>query len=859
MAEGPSQFGQPHAGQTIDERGLGRLRTARLRTILPDELLLRYLPRQNLNVSAGQADLVLAEDRSSGEDVVVKLYRNAAQLDRKVLAKLYQADARHVVRLFEHGETDGEPWEVQEYCALGTLNDHRLALGGRLSERVTLDVLAELSAAIEHIHSLGITHRDLKPANVLVRSTTPLNLVLTDFGVAAQQLHTVQLQTAVASWGWVAPEVYTKGAVASSIDWWALGAIIHQLLTGCHLLAGADGQLPEDKVLRAMVVDGLYVTDAIESPRWRALVDGLVSFHPSDRWGHTEVEAWLAGQNPPVVRTVPLGTSSSQAPETRELRYVFNGQPVRTGAALVQAMRRDSDVACRLLADDIDSALLAWLKTRPNRAELLAALAVEKTGGARLIRLQEALDPDGQLEFMGRPLTVDEFHKAIRRAERWRPDAGQAVKQAHAWLTAVAREAVLRAMAAVVDEPAATRWGRADTSLANWTRQIQWVLSQITDPGLRQTVEIDTRATLAYRYSVALGQTNPRKLISTAKKTLARRDTTGAPWAENLARLVSEPSSDDLGLLMAIESLVAEVTRLNTEHKSQHRAELEAYGAETATHHSSASKQLRAIQRREGLARRQQRLAGQLFARLGVSALYVVFVASVLSGPGINYSLSAVIWQLTQICLGGVAATTLVDFALDAPRGGLRAWGAAAGAVAGLGGWLLALSTGELLIAHTIGLPLGVGIGWTSGAVGNFALARIPASDHLRGPLPGRIRRRIALSRIPVALSTPSAIGAVVTANCFGYCQPVSDGFQRASELVPWLSLDLFGLAQRPMVGFSMVVAAVALSIASPKLVRLSPPLGWAAVITSVLLSVVAIFGVPNNLLVVLIAQLMLG
>lgn len=851
---------QPVAtAQTVAMSNPQRAATGRLRTILPDELLRHYRPQQNLNVSAGQADLVLAEDRASGEDVVVKLYRNAAQLDRKVLAKLYRADARHVVRLLEHGESGGEPWEVQEYCALGTLNDYRLGLGGRLSEQETRVVLRELAAAIAHIHRLGITHRDLKPANVLVRSTTPLNLVLTDFGVAAQQLHTVQLQTAVASWGWVAPEVYTKGAVASSIDWWALGAIVHQLLTGRHLLAGPDGKLPDDKIVRAMVVDGLYVTAGIDSARWRNLVDGLVSFHPQHRWGSAEVEAWLAGQDPVVVRTVPLSTQARPAPPNRQVKYVFNGQPVRTGVELVQAMRRDSELACRLLAGDIDPSLLAWLRAQPNRTEILDALAIEKTGGARLVRLQDLLDPDGQLEFMGRPLTVDEFHKVIRLADRWRPDAGEAVQRAHSWLAAVSREAILAAMAAVVDEPAASQWGEASAQLSKWRQQTRWVLAQITDPQLRRQVETDSQQLLASQYSVALGHMSPRRYLSAAGRTLKSRDTEGAPWAENLARLVTKPSADELGLLIPIESLIAEVTRLNTEHKSQYRAEFETGDAQALLPQRSASKQLRALQRREGLARRRARLPAQLFVRLGLSAAYLVMVGALLTTWTLDRSLPAALWALGQLCVGTIAVATFVDFVLDAPRGGLRALGAGTGGLVGLGGWVTALSTSELMLSHTFGLPLGVGIGWTAGAILNYAWARVPTPNPALQPSLRGLKRCIGLSRVPVVLSVPAAVTAVLSASCLGACQQLSVGFGPAAGLLPWLGADPLGLAHRPMVVVSMVVGALGLSIISPKLVAKSGRLGWAAVATSVVLSVLALIAVPDNPVTWLVVWLIQG
>ena len=53
----------------------------------------------------------------------------------------------------------------------GTLEDAVRRRGGRLTEQLAADVLAQLASAIAFLHSRGVAHRDLKPANVLC--TTP--------------------------------------------------------------------------------------------------------------------------------------------------------------------------------------------------------------------------------------------------------------------------------------------------------------------------------------------------------------------------------------------------------------------------------------------------------------------------------------------------------------------------------------------------------------------------------------------------------------------------------------------------------------------------------------------------------------
>lgn len=610
-------------GLTIDQRGL-RTSGTRLRTYLPDELVARYEPLHNLNVAAGQADLVVARIRASGEEVVVKLYRNAEQLDREVMERLYGADTAHVVRLLEHGETDGEPWEVQEYCALGTLTDYRLKQGGRLSEAHARAAVKELADAIHHIHGLNITHRDLKPENILVRSLNPLNLVLTDFGVAAEQIATVQLQTVAASWVWAAPEVHTKGAVSRDIDWWAMGAIVHQLLTGRHPLSGSDGRLPGDlKVIRAGVVDGLYSTETIAIERWRDLVDGLLSYEPTQRWGYEQVTAWLNGENPEVVRTSPLAeqlraAKSAPPAETREHLLVWNGAAIRTGLELVLAMRAEWSKATEYLNRWPDKPLRDWLLTRPSGHVIVQVLDLEANGDGRLIRLQAKFDPAGPLEFMGRAVNDESLNQAIKVAERWTPDSKGEAGEAHVWLGAIRDQHILKSIAAAVESDS-PRLIRADQLLNDWNQAAQAFIAtankRVGTEHSNQSADAAARRFRELRglqFSAAMSGSIPKQFSDRAREMASSIGRTldalanhellpkASPWAKgqrtrdtliSLADQVTNASQENLGVHIPasiylemmgqicshdLATLRAEAEGIKREREERERAEREA-------------------------------------------------------------------------------------------------------------------------------------------------------------------------------------------------------------------------------------------------------------------------------------------
>ena len=188
---------------------------------------------------------------------------------------------------------------VLEYATNGSL---ALWLAERpLSEDIGRLATAELVSGLEHLHSMRIVYRDLKPENVLVQASG--HVVLADFGTsrrlaastadgAAPSTAATQLaNTLVGTPGFMAPEVLSllSGPDASAyslpVDWWALGVIVHYMLTLeeplqhdtiVDLLRGSAERA--NKVTRARI--SLEIGAAA-----RSLVGSLLSFDPSTRLG----------------------------------------------------------------------------------------------------------------------------------------------------------------------------------------------------------------------------------------------------------------------------------------------------------------------------------------------------------------------------------------------------------------------------------------------------------------------------------------------------------------------------------------------------------------------------------------------
>ena len=91
------------------------------------------------------------------------------------------------------------------------------------------DALRQLTEGVAAVHRAGKLHRDLKPSNVLV--TSQGRVVVLDFGVVAD-LNPDRLQTLAGTPAYMAPEQITDEPVTPATDWYSLGTMLYEGLTG---------------------------------------------------------------------------------------------------------------------------------------------------------------------------------------------------------------------------------------------------------------------------------------------------------------------------------------------------------------------------------------------------------------------------------------------------------------------------------------------------------------------------------------------------------------------------------------------------------------------------------------------------
>src|SRR5205807_2262872 len=148
---------------------------------------------------------------------------------------------------------------------------------------------------VNFLHAAGRLHRDIKPGNVLVGREG--RVVLLDFGLAAEldrTGHHLSLQPRIlGTIAYMAPEQAACLPVCPASDWYAVGAMLYEALTGRPPFVGA----PMEILLRKQQLDARPPRDlAPDAPEDLALLcEALLRRDPAGRPTGAEVRRRLGG------------------------------------------------------------------------------------------------------------------------------------------------------------------------------------------------------------------------------------------------------------------------------------------------------------------------------------------------------------------------------------------------------------------------------------------------------------------------------------------------------------------------------------------------------------------------------------
>ncbi|BFO22198.1 hypothetical protein SHKM778_85860 [Streptomyces sp. KM77-8] len=198
----------------------------------------------------GMGQVWTAYDKRLDRRVAVKLLRpdkvagqEAEELRRRFVRECRvtaQVDHPGLVTVHDAGSEGEELFLVMQYIDGADLGDH-LAEHDPYPWQWTVAVAAQLCAVLSAVHAVPIVHRDLKPRNVMVKQDGTVTVL--DLGVASvMDSDTTRLThtgSPIGSPAYMAPEQAMGGAVGPYTDLYALGVLMHELLSGDVPFAGS--------------------------------------------------------------------------------------------------------------------------------------------------------------------------------------------------------------------------------------------------------------------------------------------------------------------------------------------------------------------------------------------------------------------------------------------------------------------------------------------------------------------------------------------------------------------------------------------------------------------------------------------
>jgi len=211
--------------------------------------------RKEVIVSRGEVEHTMAEKRvleSSAHPFIISLRRSFTTEDRLCL--------------------------VMEYVNGGELFVH-LGREHKFTEERTRFYGAEIASALGYLHKNGIVYRDLKLENLLLDSDGHIKVA--DMGLVKEGVQGEDTtRTFCGTPEYLAPELLQEADYGTAVDWWALGCVMYEMMTGRLPFYSRD----QTKLFTAIMKEKLSLPSSISSPA-NALLSGLLSKDPAQRLG----------------------------------------------------------------------------------------------------------------------------------------------------------------------------------------------------------------------------------------------------------------------------------------------------------------------------------------------------------------------------------------------------------------------------------------------------------------------------------------------------------------------------------------------------------------------------------------------
>jgi serine/threonine protein kinase len=224
----------------------------------------------------------LVKDRTTGGIFAMKVISKAKvvayhQQDHVLSEKQIMAEIDHpfCIQLITSFKSSQRLYMVLEYCPGGELFT-LLQAERKFTDPHACFYASSVMLAFEYLHDLNIIYRDLKPENLLLDARGFCKVC--DFGFAKKIVD--RTWTLCGTPEYLAPELIRSKGHGKGVDWWALGILIYEMLSGFPPYGG-DSPMATYK----LILDGNLVFPEHVKPQCRDLIRNLVQPTVSKRLG----------------------------------------------------------------------------------------------------------------------------------------------------------------------------------------------------------------------------------------------------------------------------------------------------------------------------------------------------------------------------------------------------------------------------------------------------------------------------------------------------------------------------------------------------------------------------------------------
>ncbi|CAN4099337.1 unnamed protein product [Withania somnifera] len=223
----------------------------------------------------GEDDGILAMKVMRKDIVIKNKHVDYMRAERDILTKV---EHPFIVQLRYSFQTRSKLYLILDFINGGHLFYH-LYRQGIFSEDQARIYAAEIVSAVSHLHQSGIVHRDLKPENILMDADG--HVMLTDFGLAKEIDESSRSNSMCGTTEYMAPEIVQSKGHNKDADWWSVGILLYEMLTGQPPFTHSNR-----KKLQEKIIDEKVKLLPRLSGEAHSLLKGLLQKDPSKRLGN---------------------------------------------------------------------------------------------------------------------------------------------------------------------------------------------------------------------------------------------------------------------------------------------------------------------------------------------------------------------------------------------------------------------------------------------------------------------------------------------------------------------------------------------------------------------------------------------